>query len=126
MSKEKIFELIICLVSLVILFLAITTNVFAVDPISDLNALTGGGNNNNNAFQQIGEGNKNVSTNMNTGTGTNNIAVANNTNNTANKTNRNVTAYPDTGVDYSVVGIIVVCGISAVYAYKKIRDYKSL
>ena len=120
MTKNKTIKLIICLISLGILVLALTTNVFATD---DLNALTGGANNNT-AFQQIGEG-KNNNVNNSTPSGTTNNVVNNSVNNSVNKTNQNVTAYPDTGVDYSVVAIIAVCGISAVYAYKKIRDYKN-
>ncbi|MBO4815971.1 MAG: hypothetical protein J5507_03465 [Clostridia bacterium] len=119
MSKEKIRDLIICLIALAVLVLALTTNVFAE---TDLEALAGVANNNTTTFEQIGEGNTNVNTNTNTASGANNVTAANNS---ANKTNRNVTAYPDAGVDYSVVAIIVVCGISAVYAYKKIRDYKN-
>ena len=125
MSKEKVRDLVICLIALSVLVLALTTNVFA----QDLGALTGETNNAiNNSFQQIGEGNTNTNINTNTNTnknassGGNNVAAVNNS---VNKVNKNVTEYPNAGVDYSVVGIIAVCGVFAVYAYKKIRDYKN-
>ena len=128
MSKEKIRDLVVCIISLAVLIFVAATNVFAAD---DLSALTGDTSNPAGTFEQIGEENKNVNTNTptntntntNTGSGANNVTSA--ANNTVNKTNKNVTSYPDTGVDYSVVGIILVCGISAVYAYKRIRDYKN-
>ena len=105
MSNIKTKELIICLIAIIALVLTITTNVFATTPYLG-DAL--GNNTNNEEIPQIPETTNN--------TNTNNI-------NTNNNTNTNKTAMPNTGVDYSVVFIIAVCGISAVYAYKKIRDY---
>lgn len=52
---------------------------------------------------------------------TNNTAENNTTNNAVNNTSTG--NLPDTGVDYSVMFIIAVFAVSAVYAYKKIRDY---
>ena len=47
---------------------------------------------------------------------------------TSNKTTNTADTLPKTGVESSVgmVVLITVCGISAVYAFKKVRDYKSL
>ncbi len=111
MSKKK--ELIIFIISIVALVLAITTTVFATDGAQDLNSLLGDTNNtsNNNSFEQI------PSTTNNTNTNTNTTNTNTNTNNNATNT------IPYTGVDYSVIVIIAICGVSAVYAYKKIRDY---
>lgn len=112
MSNIKTKELIICLIAIIALVLTITTNVFA----QDINALLNEAN--NNEFEQIIDNNttpNNVAKN-NTNTST---ATVNNTNNTNNTTK----TIPYTGIDYSVVLIIAICGISAVYAYKKIRDY---
>ena len=124
MSKEKIIELIVCLLSITALVLALTTNVFA----SDVGQLLGNGNNTNNnaGFSNITEGNRSVNNSL--GSSANNSANNNaNKNANANKNvNNNVTEMPDTGVDYSVVTIIAICGVSAVYAYKKIRDYKNI
>ena len=116
MTKTK--ELIICLISVLALILAITTTVFATEDPDDLDTLLGNNTNSeeNNDFEQIGEAedinnNSNTNTNMNT-----------NTNNNTNQT----TSIPYTGIDYSVLVIIAICGGSAIYAYKKIRDYQSL
>lgn len=48
------------------------------------------------------------------------------TTNTSTNTNGNGNTLPKTGVteDITVMFFIIVCLISAVYAYKKIRDYK--
>ena len=130
MSKEKRLELIICLISIIALVLAITTNVFA---INDLSQLTGNNNaNNNGAYSNIQDGNRNANNNLNNALNNNiNNNVNNNINNNVNRNannnaNKNVTEMPDTGVDYSVVLIIAVCGASAVYAFKKIRSYNNI
>lgn len=119
MSKEKIRELIICVITLVVLGLALTTNVFA----SDIDAALGNGVN----YSEIPDGSSNNVVNNtvnNTINNTVNNTVSNNT--SANNTAKNNTAIPYTGVDYSVIFIIGVCGISALYAYKKIKDYNNL
>ena len=119
MSKEKIRDLIICLIALTVLVLTITTNVFATDGDIE-NELGGNSNQNvNNTFSNIG--NSNVSNNTNINNANTNKANTNNSN-----TNTNNAGIPYAGVDYSVVTIIIICGVSAIYAYKKIRDYKSL
>lgn len=73
-------------------------------------------------------GNNTVKNTVNT---TNNI-VNNSTNNTVLKTNNtsnyNNTSLPKTGVEDSIPAVLVVAvlGISAVYAYKKMQDYKNI
>ena len=124
MSKEKIIELIVCILAIAVLVLSITSNVFATDADDLLGETTS--NKNTNTNQNIPEVN-NTNKNTNTNTNKNNTNVNNtNKNNTNNNTNKNVTAMPNTGVDYSVITIITICGISTVYAYKKIRDYKNV
>lgn len=106
----------------------------------------------NNTSNSATNGNNttNTDTNTNTNTDTNNVTngslttnSANNTSNTNNSirntatnntanTNRNVsntgtlakTGLPNTGAIVAVV--LVVCGISAIYSYKKVNDYKKL
>lgn len=80
-------------------------------------------------------GNENTNTG-NTNTAVNNVSsnsiVSPTTNNTAtNKTNSstyNTTDLPKTGAeDYTVVFIIMgVCGIAAIYAYRKMNDYNKI
>lgn len=111
MSKIKTKELIICIISIAVLMLALVTDVFAAsgvetlaEDLNNVNVIGQGGNNTNNS----------VNNNVN-----------NTVNNAVNNKVNNTTSIPNTGVDYSVVFIIAVCGISAIYAYKKIRDYNN-
>ena len=72
-------------------------------------------------------GNTNSNTN-NTNTNTNKNTNSNNTNSSKyNNTNKN-TDLPKTGIEDSipVALLVVVFGISAVYAYKKINEYKNI
>ena len=59
---------------------------------------------------------------------TGNTATNNTTNNTS-KTNNNVNTLAKTGLSDTngiVALIVVVCGVSAIYSYKKVNDYKKL
>lgn len=120
MSKIKTKELIVCVITLAILVLSIFTDVFATES-NIFNELIG----NNSNVQNIQ--NENVAEISNRGA--NNIQnktnnTANNVANNKNNTNKEATI-PNTGVDYSILLVVVVCGISAIYAYKKINDYKN-
>ncbi|MGN1270647.1 MAG: hypothetical protein ACI4UX_01460 [Clostridia bacterium] len=124
MSKTK--EILICLLAVTVLALALTTNVFASDASSLLNTLAN--SNANNDVQNIPTRNENVNANVNANTNVNTNVNNSNVNNTNLKANNNASTsnaaeHADAGVDYSIVFIIAVCGISAIYAYKKIRDY---
>ena len=109
-------EILISLLAIIVLILAITTNVFATSADDLLNAL--GNNQNNNTVTQIPSKDNN---NTNNNTNNNNNKLNNVVNNKANVSS--ATEHADAGVDYSIVFIIAVCGVSAIYAYKKIRDY---
>lgn len=114
MSRTK--EILISLLAIIVLILAITTNVFATSADALVNVL--GNNQNNNTVVQIPSKDSN---NTNNNTNNNNNKLNNVVNNKANVSN--ATEHADAGVDYSIVFIIAVCGVSAIYAYKKIRDY---
>lgn len=82
----------------------------------------------------FGEGSSNTNNTSNTGNTNNANANRSNTNNTnrnnTNNTNRNNTntTLPKTGIEDSLptVVLVVVFGVSAVYAYKKIKDYRNI
>ena len=125
MVKTK--ELVICIISIIALVLAITTNVFATDDIQDLNALLGNVSTDENVedtnvenieenteFEVIGGTNTNTDTNTKT-----NTSVNTNVNSNANATN----TIPNTGVSYSSLVVIAIAAVSAIYAYKKIKEY---
>lgn len=122
-------ELVICVIALIVLAITMT-QTFASQTITDANEirnLVGGSTNkltNENATNiQEGE-NRNITTN-NTVNTTKNNTVNNTINNTA-KNNANKNELPDTGLDTPSIAIVVICVISAIYAYKKISDYKNI
>lgn len=96
MSNVK--KVIICILAIALVVLAAKTNVFATEDIFNVFA-TG---NENGTPEQIQDRNQNVNNNANTA---------------------NASEHADAGVDYSIVFIIAICGVSAVYAYRKIRQY---
>ncbi len=102
------------LVMLVVVLLGATV-VFATDDEPIL--ITEG-----NEVQTTPENNTNTNTNtnaVNTLSGTNNVNTS-----TYNNTTNNL---PQTGEnDYIMVLVIGIFAVSAVYAYKKIRDYKNI
>ena len=140
MTKISTKELIICIIAIISLILALTTDTFATTP--SLNELLNDANTAN-EFNTIPEGNNTSGGNLSGGnlsggnlsggnlTGNNtsggNLSGNNRTNsNTANNVKANNTVIPDAGLDQSIGFIIAIFGISAVYAYKKIRDYKNV
>ena len=129
MLKVKSLRLLLITI-LMITLVCMSSSVFAtngVPTIGNVNNSTGG----TNGIPSIG--------NINNGTNNTQIVApalntsSNNTNNTANNTNRNnsnSSVYdsnlPKTGVDYSVLFIIGIFAIVAIYAYIKIRKYNNV
>lgn len=117
MSKLK--KLVVLLV-VVVLMVGLCMQVKATDnPIDVTNLLTSNttdGSNNTNTTNSI---NQNSTTNT-----ANESVVQPDTNKTEGSSENNL---PQTGVteDITVMFFIVVCAVSAIYAYKKIRDYKN-
>lgn len=125
MSNVK--KVIICILAIALVVLAAKTNVFATDDL--FNAFATGNENGNGTPEQIqnrnqnvenGNSNKDTNSNLNTNSNTNKNTNKN-VNNNANTAN--ASEHADAGVDYSIVFIIAICGVSAVYAYRKIRQY---
>ena len=123
MKNSKLTKIVlIILISMSILFVA--REVLAATDLTD--TLTG-----NNIINNITTitGNEVLNTTENN---TVNNATANNvvltTNNTTNSSTYNNTSLPDTGIEDSIpsVVLVVVLGISAVYAYKKMQDYSNI
>ena len=125
----KVFSILV--LSVMVIF--ITTSVNAADFIDMTNQL----NNNTVANNTSGTNTNTSGTNTNTNTSNSNATNTNtntNTNRANNKTNtRNSSIYnntnlPSTGIGDSlpIAALVVVFGISAVYAYKKIKDYRNI
>ena len=70
--------------------------------------------------------NRNTNTNTNSSNVQNINTLRNSTSNTANRANN--TNLPNTGIQDSLptVLLVIVFGISAIYAYKKIKDYRNI
>lgn len=111
MKKTNLIKVIsILLISVMVMLFATTVNAADDNSYNDLTSTLTGNNSNsaNNA------NNTNNSSNM--------------TNNTNNSSVYNNTSLPKTGAADSipVAMLVVVFGISAVYAFKKVRDYKNI
>lgn len=128
--KKSIFvkSLLVILISLVMAFTA--TSVYAADTnstndfdlLEPVNGTSNSNSNSNNANTNSNANRNNTNTNTN----------RNNTNNNALRTNNantyNNTTLPKTGIQDSlpIVLLVAVFGVSAVYAYKKIKDYRNI
>lgn len=107
MKKSNLIKLFSILL-ITVMVMMFNTNVLAADNTFNELPLTSANNTNTN--------NTNTNTNNTNKSNTNNSSIYNNTN------------LPKTGIEDSipVAMLVVVFGISAVYAYKKIRDYKNI
>ena len=122
-------EIMIILIS--VLLITLSTTVFATDLVlgNNNNATTITGNEYDNAQTVPTDNNTTNTTNNTVNNLVNNSTNNKNNNNTTKKynTNNTNTNLPQTGIeDYNVGILLVVCIASAIYAYKKITDYKNI
>lgn len=130
MSKSNLLKVFFSLVLSIVLILMVTTvNAADSNGFNDITPqLTNNNAGNNTANTNTGSG----STNTNrANTGSTNTNRANTSANRSSNTNSSIynnTNLPKTGLSDSlpVVLLVVVFGISAVYAYKKIKDYRNI
>ena len=126
MKKSIILKsFLVILVCVMLVFTA--TSVYAADESSS-NELEDLIEDNSTSNTNSGNTNSNSNANSNTNrnSNTNNASLNAIRNNTANNANAN--NLPKTGIEDSLptVLLVVVFGISAVYAYKKIKDYRNI
>ncbi len=135
MKKTNLLKVFFSLIlSMMVIF--ITSSVNAADFIDMTNQL-----NNNTAQSDSSDTNSNANaagnnaTTLNSNSSLNNAnstnTNSNRTNNTNNSTNSSIynnTSLPSTGIGETlpIAALVVVFGISAVYAYKKIKDYRNI
>ena len=133
MRKEKILKLMVVL-TIGIVLVAMTSNVFAADSNSTVDFFEDTTNQLNTNTNTSTNTNTNTNTNINTATNTNNVnttttdATANtNTNAVANTSNYN-TSLPKAGLkENTMMGVaMTVLAVVAVFAYKKINQYKNI
>ncbi len=142
MENSKIFKRLVIVMLSLVLVAVCSTSVFATDDDLFL-SVNSTGNTASNATSDNSTTNNTATNNTNTNNTTNSSLTANNTttnntvrntatNNTTNntsKTNNNVNTLAKTGLSDTngiVALIVVVCGVSAIYSYKKVNDYKKL
>ena len=131
MEKSKLIKVfLVTLVSLMLVFASTTT--FAADSTTNFIDVTNSSASNTNSNNTSSNTNTNSNTNSNSNstnsnTNTNNTIATSNTN--ANNVNsskyNNNTNLPKTGIAEtgSIVCVVFALAVSAVYAFKKLRDY---
>lgn len=116
-TKQIIIAVLVMFVLAVVMTTVYAEDTNTVNSLEDLynsNAEDTNTNENTNAeedFEEIPVEDTNTNANTN-----DNIDLKDNTEN-------EVKDLPDSGLDTSIIVIIAICGISAIYAYKKIKDY---
>lgn len=128
MKKTNLIKVIsILLISAMVMLFATTVNAADDNSYNDLTStLTGNNSSNSSNTSNTNSSNSTANTNSNSSNNTNNsLNMSNNTNNSSVYNN---TSLPKTGAADSipVAMLVVVFGISAVYAFKKVRDYKNI
>lgn len=95
-----------------VILMSLATNVFAIDPSDLINNATQISPDDYNNAQSNPENKNNTNTNNN---------VANTNNNTNNS------SLPQTGIEDSGMGmLLIICVASAIFAYRKISDYRNI
>ena len=144
MKNLKVLKKLVMVMLGIALIVVLSGNVFAAD--DDLFTSVSSGNNteatttNNTTGNDTNSAttnnttsntaNSSLTTNSASNTNTTRNTSSNTTNNTTSNTNRNVTnTLAKTGLSNTgsiIALVVVVCGISAVYSFKKVNDYKKL
>ena len=123
MKKSNLIKVVsILLISVMVMLFSTTVN--AANDNTGFNDLTSTLTNNNTAGNNTAGNNTTI--NNTTKNNNNNNATKNNTTNSSIYNNTNL---PKTGIGDSsipVAMLVVIFGISAVYAYKKIKDYRNI
>ncbi len=129
-NKNFIIALFVILVILTISTVTSANGIFEVVPDNNTDDnsfvdLPDEGNNTNDT--NIYGNNSNTNTNTNTNTNNNTNTNTNNNTNTNRNANTNSSKLPQTGIqDYTIGIMIIICIASAIYAYKKVKDYNNI
>lgn len=129
MKKTNLLKVFFGLVlSVMVIFIA--TSVTATDGFTDMTDTLVNNSTGNNAANNTSSTN---TANSNSNATNTNVLNSNTSNTNSNRTNTNSSIYnntslPSTGIGDSlpIAALVVVFGISAVYAYKKIKDYRNI
>ena len=131
MKKTNLIKVIsILLISVMVMLFATTVNAADDNSYNDLTSTLTGNNSNssNNSSNTANTNSSNNTANTNSNNTNNTNNSSNITNNTNNSSVYNNTSLPKTGAADSipVAMLVVVFVISAVYAFKKVRDYRNI
>ena len=128
MKNFKILKKLIVIMLSVVLVLVCSNTVLAVDddPFVSINTT-----NTNDTGGLTSTDNTNNTNNTNSTNNTNTAPLTSNTTNNTNSTRNasNINTLANTGLSNTngiIALIVVVCGVSAIYSYKKVNDYKKL
>lgn len=134
MEKSKLSKVLLTVIMSAIMVFNFTS-VFADDNtntnLTDLTSQIGNTNSSSNSSSNSTNNTANTANNAAANLAANTANTANNaakTNNASVYNNMNATNLPKTGIEDSipVALLVVVFGISAVYAYKKVNDYRNI
>ena len=126
MKKERILKVLVVLI-LGVALISMSTNVFAV--LSDADGLTDYYDDKTNSLDSNTNTNTNTNTDINTNTNTSlNTNLTPNTSLSTNNTNNYNTNLPKAGAkENTMLGVTVtILAITAVYTYKKVKEYKNI
>lgn len=130
MKKSIILKsFIVILVSMMLVFVTSTVRAETASNSEYEDLFGNGANSTNNTSNKENSNNANESnTNSSNTKNTNSNNIKKNTTNNENIKNTNNTSLPKTGIEDSLptVVLVVIFGVSAVYAYKKIKDYRNI
>lgn len=148
MKSMRMFKkLVVIMLSLVFIlvcsnvaFAAEGDDIFLEINATDNNAATNGSATNNSVSTSGNNTSGSVTNNINSTNNSNSSTLATNNSSATNNTNRNANsnsnrsvsntnALANTGLAQTggiIALIVVICGVSAIYSYKKVNDYKNL
>lgn len=116
MKEKKIVLVVLAIIMLIIIganTVLATNTPIVIQPSNNTSNVVNNSATNNTANNTV---------NNTTNNSTNNIVG--NVSNSSKYNNTNTTNLPKTGAnDYALIAVIAICIVSAIYAYKKIRDY---
>ena len=125
MKNSRLVKMLFTIIMGIIMCVVMVGQVRAVD-YQDLSSAINGTSTSNSSSKSTNRTNNTAgSSSLNSAS---NNTLRTNSSNTANTSTYNNTSLPNTGIGDSVpvVLLVVVFGISAVYAYKKIKEYKNI
>ena len=125
MKESKLVKVILIIIISLIMLLSVKETLAATNGVTDLtNSLELTNSTSNSTTSNSTKSNTTSNTSKSNCATNNTVLTTNNVSNTSKYNN----SLPKTGIEDSAptVVLLIVLGISAIYAYKKIQDYKNI